>query len=40
MLCTFANQFPSFVERFLGQGRKLRRRFREETVTDLGSGLI
>lgn len=38
MLCAFANQFPPFVERFLNQGRTLRRRFREETVTDLLMG--
>ena len=38
MLCEFAHQFPLFVERFLDQGRALRRRFREETVTDLMMG--
>jgi hypothetical protein len=38
MLCAFAHQFPFFVERFLDQGRALRRRFREETVTDLMMG--
>lgn len=38
MLCNFSNQFPPFVEQFLNQGRKLRRRFREETVTDLLMG--
>jgi|GEM_PF-3444677 hypothetical protein len=38
MLCTFSQQFPPFIERFLEQGRTLRRRFREETVTDLMMG--
>ena len=38
MLCAFAQHFPHFVERFLDQGRTLRRRFREETVTDLMMG--
>lgn len=38
MLCDFSRQFPRFVERFLEQGRTLRRRFREETVTDLLMG--
>lgn len=33
MLCTFAQQFPPFVERF-----GLSRRFREETVTDIMMG--
>lgn len=41
MLCSFAHQFPIFVERFLQQGSRLSRRFREETVTDiLMGGLI
>ena len=41
MLCAFSHYFPPFIERFLGQGRTLRRRFREETVTDvLMGGLI
>lgn len=41
MLCSCAHQFPSFVERFLQQGSRLNRRFREETVTDiLMGGLI
>ncbi|MAY75404.1 MAG: hypothetical protein CMJ31_11940 [Phycisphaerae bacterium] len=41
MLCAFSHYFPPFVERFLDQGRMLRRRFREETVTDvLMGGLI
>lgn len=38
MLCTFSHQFPLFVERFVDQGRTLRRRFREETITDLLMG--
>jgi hypothetical protein len=38
MLCALSQQFPPFVERFLNQGRMLRRRFREETVTDLLMG--
>ncbi len=41
MLCSFARQFPTFVESFLQQGSRLSRRFREETVTDiLMGGLI
>ncbi|MBX3497519.1 MAG: hypothetical protein KF769_14885 [Parvibaculum sp.] len=35
MLCQFANTFPKFVELFMGSGRSLRRRFREETITDI-----
>ena len=35
MLCDFANQFPAFVADFLGRGRSLKRRFREESVTDM-----
>lgn len=38
MLCNFAHQFPPFVASFLERGRWLRRRFREETVTDLLMG--
>lgn len=38
MLCTLANTFPDFVGRFLDQGLALRRRFSEETVTDLFMG--
>jgi hypothetical protein len=38
MLCTFAHQFPPFVEGFLQQGSRLSRRFREETVTDIFMG--
>ncbi|WP_406567276.1 DUF6615 family protein [Azospirillum fermentarium] len=33
-----ARQFPPFVESFLERSRRLRRRFREETVTDLLMG--
>lgn len=40
MLCYFAHQFPPFVESFLERGRGLRRRFREETVTDLMMGSL
>ncbi|WP_420712665.1 DUF6615 family protein [Ancylobacter sp. SL191] len=40
MLCQFAHQFPYFVESFLEQGRSLRRRFREETVTDVMMGSL
>jgi hypothetical protein len=35
MLCEFAQRFPDFVADFLNRGRVLRRRFREESVTDL-----
>lgn len=35
MLCELAQHFPPFVESFLERGGKLRRRFREESVTDL-----
>lgn len=38
MLCLFADQFPVFVANFLQYGRQLRRRFREESVTDLMMG--
>lgn len=41
MLCSLSQQFPAFVEGFLDQSRQLRRRFREESVTDiLMGGLI
>ncbi len=40
MLCSFAEQFPTFTEDFLERGRTLRRRFREETVTDLMMGCL
>lgn len=40
MLCSFASQFPPFVAGFLQQSRPLRRRFREETVTDLMMGCL
>lgn len=40
MLCHFANSFPVFVENFLGRGRLLARRFREETITDLMMGSL
>lgn len=35
MLCQIAHQFPPYVENFLERGRKLRRSFREESVTDI-----
>lgn len=38
MLCNFSTTFPEFVAAFLDQGRSLRRRFREETITDLMMG--
>lgn len=40
MLCHMAHQFPPFVESFLERSRALRRRFREETVTDLLMGSL
>lgn len=40
MLCRLAHQFPFFIEQFLEQSRPLRRRFREETVTDLLMGCL
>jgi hypothetical protein len=40
MLCRFAQQFPPFVEEFIERGRRLRRRFREETITDLMMGSL
>jgi hypothetical protein len=39
-LCQLAYQFPQFVEGFLERSRRLRRRFREETVTDLLMGSL
>lgn len=38
MLCAFAHQFPTFVEKLLDKDRALRRNFREETITDLLMG--
>jgi len=35
MLCVFAHTFPEFVAAFLDRGAALRRRFREETITDM-----
>jgi hypothetical protein len=35
MLCLLSRQFPPFVADFLDSGRHLKRKFREETVTDL-----
>lgn len=35
MLCQLAHRFPPFVETFMERSRRLRRRFREETITDL-----
>ncbi|WP_163874516.1 DUF6615 family protein [Rhizobium laguerreae] len=40
MLCQFANTFPGFVSKFLAKGHTLKRRFREETVTDLLMGSL
>lgn len=40
MLCYLAHQFPLFVANFLEHSRPLRRRFREETVTDLLMGSL
>lgn len=41
MLCQFAQQFRDFVADFLNRSQSLRRRFREESVTDLlMAGLI
>jgi len=40
MLCHLAHQFPPFVASFLERSRPLRRRFREETVTDLLMGSL
>lgn len=38
MLCLFSHQFPRTVEHFLDRDRALKRRFREETVTDMLMG--
>lgn len=35
MLCNFANKFPDFVADFLDREQNLKRRFREETITDM-----
>lgn len=40
MLCQFAHLFPNAVETFLERGRGLKRRFREETVTDMMMGSL
>jgi hypothetical protein len=40
VLCHFADRFPAFVAAFLQHGQKLRRRFREESVTDLMMGSL
>tara|TARA_B100000614_G_C14503267_1_gene475548 strand:+ start:284 stop:1234 length:951 start_codon:yes stop_codon:yes gene_type:complete len=40
VLCQLAHQFPPFIEHFLERSRPLRRRFREETVTDLLIGSL
>lgn len=40
MLCLLADEFPPFVARFLQRSYDLRRRFREETVTDLLMGSL
>ncbi|RCK33488.1 hypothetical protein TH9_11470 [Thalassospira xiamenensis] len=40
MLCSFSRTFPRNVEKFLRNESRLRRRFREETVTDLLVGGI
>jgi hypothetical protein len=40
MLCYFSHQFPPFVANFLQRGRVLRRRFREESITDLLMGSL
>jgi hypothetical protein len=40
MLCHFANSFPRFVASFLQRGRTLKRRFREEIITDLMMGSL
>jgi Family of unknown function (DUF6615) len=38
VLCHIAHKFPNVVEDFLERDRRLRRRFREETVTDVLMG--
>ena len=40
MLCALAHQFPTFVESFLEKSQSLRRKFREETVTDILMGSL
>lgn len=40
MLCQLSHQFPPFVESFLERSKPLRRRFREETITDLLMGSL
>jgi hypothetical protein len=40
MLCNLAQLFPPLVEGFLERSRTLRRRFREETITDLLMGSL
>jgi hypothetical protein len=40
MLCYFAHQFPSSVEAFLDASLGLKRRFREESVTDVMMGSL
>jgi hypothetical protein len=40
VLCHLAHQFPLFVANFLESSRPLRRRFREETVTDMLMGSL
>lgn len=40
MLCNFSRQFPKAIGRFLDRSAHLRRRFREETVTDLFMGSL
>ena len=35
MLCLFAQHFPRSVANLLQRDKKLKRRFREETITDL-----
>ena len=40
MLCDLALRFPPFAADFLGRGHTLRRRFREETITDMLMGSL
>ncbi len=35
MLCNFSHEFPGYVARFMDVSRGMRRRFREETITDM-----
>jgi hypothetical protein len=35
LLCHFANTFPPFTAEFIQRGLKFKRRFREETITDM-----